>query len=271
MKQITKTIPLFLFSLLLTSSSVSTTAFASATEVLNDERDSETSNSKTIEQLQHDQENKQEEKKGFFAYFFGSSAKASEPSKSIASDDTSKASPQEESKKSVGWFSWFSSKEEAPTTDSDNPTTSPNTHVDKKLSAEEELALYKEKLALYAKKNGREPEDLTQSIFGGSLDSLSQNLSQIDLNSDDDNKTVKLDTIQDDILRVVTDVKNVVMPIHASLGYFVEHRSRKIIRTDWFTGIQINQTLSMTPDKKYTFLKVATDAHESAKVLWSRN
>jgi hypothetical protein len=168
--------------------------------------------------------------------------------------------------KSGGWFGWGSSKDSGVTPLSTPVSSLPSSTDDTKTDdAAEKLAKLESQLALYAKKQGRNVEDLTKSIFASSSDevsALTQHFAHTSLN----------DAIQFEgaggALRVVEDISGIAMPIHANLFYFVEHKNKRQLHKTWFSGSEIHAKLKVTPDKKFTFLKVTNEAKENAPVLW---
>lgn len=180
-------------------------------------------------------------------------------------------------KKSGGWFfGWGSSpKVEGETVgvtadkdavDTSLPNISAlNTQTD---DPSEKLAKLESQLALYAKKRGRPVEDLTMSIFqatGDPVDDLTRHVASTSLNDNN----IQFDDAGK-VLRRVTDINGVVMPVHTSLQYFVEHKNKGKLQTTWFDGSSIDSKLMASPEKKYTFLKVARKSNKDA-LLWQKN
>lgn len=261
-------------ALILGTTALTAPAFASATEILKEDAQDGAQTGGNVPQVMTDiplDDVKAPKQSGsWFSGWFGGSKPVE---KMEVKEEEKPVQPQ----KSGGWsfFGWGSpageNKEVAlvgsslpavtPTPDPSLPGGTVDSTPDNPAG---ELAIFKAQLARYAQKKGRALEDLSQSILasGDDVNMLTQHLAQASLS----------DGIQfddgGDVLRLVTDINNVAMPIHASLFYFVEHKNKRQLHKTWFSGLDIHNKLMDAPQKKFTFLKVAREEGESALALW---
>lgn len=269
-------------ALILGTTALTAPAFASATECLKDDVQEGGQGSGTVPQVMTDipldDVKAPEQSSGWFFGLFGGS-------KPAAPVDVKTEEKPVQPTKSSGWslFSWGSSNDESKVveegvvqgsgalslpmvTPMSTPTSSlPGSTVETSTDGSaEELARLKAQLERYAKSKGRNFDDLSQSIFASKDDvnALTQHLAQTSLGD-----TIEFDNAGD-LLRVVVDVNSIGMPIHSDLFYFVEHKNKRQLHKTWFSGSSIHSKLLEAPEKKFTFLKVTRENHESTPALW---
>lgn len=261
-------------ALILGTTALTPPAFASATEILKEDAQEGAQTGGSVPQVMTDtpldDAKAPEQSGGWFSSWFGGS-------KPVAKVDVKVEENPVQTSKSTGWsfFGWGSSAVEnkevsAGGTPLPAVTPAPNSPLpgstvdSSSVNPAEELANLKAQLARYAQRKGRDMEDLSQSICasGGDVNILTQHLAQASLS-----EGIQFDDAGD-VLRLVTDINNVVMPVHASLFYFVEHKNKRQLHKTWFSGLGIHNKLTDAPQKKFTFLKVAREEGESALALW---